>query len=381
MKIVLWGVETNNKGAELMLYAILQEIERKYPEAKVYITFFRCKQGLNYIQTSLDFRFTPFSKFVYKSHLGGILRRLKLPTGWLSLTNIVQGADWFIDGSGFAFSDQWNISDSRVKMWQIMLNNLCTHGCKIVFLPQSFGPVELPNTKKVLKIIGDKANLIMPRERVSYDYLEKSGVVDMKKTRVYSDFTSLVEGVFPAGYEHLKDAVCVIPNMRMIDKGTISLDNYIKLLSSIIESARETHRPVYLLNHEGKKDEMLAYKCRECIGSGIEVVTGLNALEVKGLIASAYLVVTSRFHGLASALNSCVPALATSWSHKYEELFKDYGLSDCVLPLDNLLSVKQRLVSFLSENKNQELRSHLREQLSKIQAQSRAMWDEIWNLK
>ena len=112
-----------------------------------------------------------------------------------------------------------------------------------------------------------------------------------------------------------------------------------------------------------------------------EVVTGLNALEVKGLIASAYLVVTSRFHGLASALNSCVPALATSWSHKYEELFKDYGLSDCVLPLDNLLSVKQRLVPFLSENKNQEMRLHLREQLPKIQAQSRAMWDEIWNLK
>ena len=39
MKIVLWGVETNNKGAELMLYAILQEIERKFPDATYKLGF------------------------------------------------------------------------------------------------------------------------------------------------------------------------------------------------------------------------------------------------------------------------------------------------------------------------------------------------------
>lgn len=37
MRIVLSGVETHNKGAELMLYAILQEIERRFPDAEVFI--------------------------------------------------------------------------------------------------------------------------------------------------------------------------------------------------------------------------------------------------------------------------------------------------------------------------------------------------------
>ena len=225
MNIVLWGVETNNKGAELMLYAILQEIERKWPDAKVYIPYSRCKQGLDYVHTSLDFRYTPFSKFVYNSHVNGIFRRLHMPSNHLSLTNIVKDADWFIDGSGFAFSDQWNIKDSILKMWQTMLNSLSKQGCKIVFLPQAFGPVELPNTKRTLKLISDKANIIMPREQVSYNYLEQSGVVDMKKVSLYTDFTSLVEGVFPLGYERLKNGICMIPNMRMIDKGTISFDN------------------------------------------------------------------------------------------------------------------------------------------------------------
>lgn len=381
MKILLSGVETYNKGAELMLYAILQEIERKWPDAKVYIPYSRCKQGLDYIKTSLDFRYTPFSKFVYKTHLGSILKRLHLPTDWLALTNIVRECDWFIDGSGFAFSDQFNIKDERVNMWKTMLGSLHKQGSKIVFLPQAFGPVDKVNTKKVLKLISDNAMMIMPREQVSYNYLERSEIVDMKKVAQYTDFTSLVEGAFPVQYEHLKDGICIIPNMRMIDKGTISYEYYINLLIFIIKEAQKTCCPIYLLNHEGKKDENLAMQCRERIGSDIEVVTGLNALEVKGLISSSYLVITSRFHGLASALNSCVPALATSWSHKYEELFRDYDLRDCIIPLNDISSARQRVISFLSEEENHKMRMHLASQTSKIQAQTRTMWDVVWNLK
>lgn len=380
MKIVLWGVETTNKGAELMLYAILQEIERKWPEATVYIPYIRCKQGLDYVKTTLDFRYTPFSKFLYKIHAAKILRWMHLPTGWMPLTNIVRGADWFLDASGFAFSDQWNIKDARVSMWQTMLGYLRKQNCKIVFLPQAFGPVELPNTKRVLKLISDNANIIIPRERVSFDYLEKSGVVDMKKVITYTDFTSLVEGEFPTGYQHLRNGICIIPNIRMIDKGTITYEYYIKLISDIIEVSRRTSRPVYLLNHEGKKDEQLAYRCKESIGNDIEVVTGLDALQVKGMIASAYMVITSRFHGLASALNSCVPSLATSWSHKYEELYQDYQLNDCVLPLDNHFETRQKVMSFLNKTKNDEIRQHLMAQIPKIQQEIRNMWDRVWSL-
>lgn len=379
MKIVLWGVETYNKGAELMLYAILQEIERKFPDAMVYIPYSRCKQGLDYIKTSLDFRYTPFSKFIYKTHLISIFKRLHLPSDWLALANIVKRCDWFIDGSGFAFSDQINIRDERVKMWKTMLESLRKQGSKIVFLPQAFGPVDKANTKKALKLISDNALLIMPREQVSYKYLEQSGIVDMSKVVQYTDFTSLVEGVFPTKYEYLKDGICIIPNMRMIDRGSISYEDYITLLTSIIVQSKKTCRPVYLLNHEGKKDEQLAYKCKESIGNGVEVVTGLNALEVKGLISSAYLVVTSRFHGLASALNCCVPCLATSWSHKYKELLRDYSLSDCILPLNNNDKVAEIVSSFLEQQKNKDVRYLLETQMSKIKAQSQEMWDAIWS--
>lgn len=378
MKIVLSGVETNNKGAELMLYAILQEIERRFPDAKVYLPFSCMKQGLEHVKTDLDFRPTPFSRFVYECHVNGIFKRLHLPQKILNRTSIARGADWFIDGSGFAFSDQWNLGDARIEMWENILTALYDDGCRIVFLPQAFGPVEKPNTKKALTLLSKYADVLMPREKISYNYLERSGIVDMKKVRVFTDFTSLVEGDFLPQYEHLRNGICIIPNMRMIDKGTISFKDYIQLLISIIDEGKRSGHTVYLLNHEGIKDEELAHKCKERIGGGIEVVTGLNALEVKGLISSAYLVVTSRFHGLASALNSGVPSLATSWSHKYGALFQDYGLSDSVLPLDNIAEAVAKVSSFIERSKNEAIRTHLSLQVPKIKAQTREMWNLVW---
>lgn len=380
MKIVLWGVETNNKGGELMLYAILQEIEKKFPDAKVYLPYSRMRHGVGYIRTSLDFKPTPHSEFVYKKHLHGLFRILHLPVGVLNRTNIVKDADWFIDGSGFAFSDQWNIKDKRVKMWQDMLPPLRKRGCKIVFLPQAFGPVEMPNTKKVLALLSEYADIIMPRERVSYEYLKKSGIVDMQKVRVFTDFTSLVEGQFPKEYEHLRNGICIIPNIRMIDKGVISYDKYIQLLSAIIAEGKKSGHPVYLLNHEGPEDGILCLQCQKSVGGDVEAVTNLNAFEVKGIIASAYLVVTSRFHGLASALNSCVPCLATSWSHKYEELYRDYALNSYVMPLDDNDKATCLVSELLERTENERIRKHLALQVPKVKAQTREMWDCIWSL-
>lgn len=377
MKIVLSGVETNNKGAELMLYAILQEVERRHPNAEVYIEPEMNMQGLDYVQTKVNLRYWPFANFVNKTHLKGIFCRLHLPLRWLKDTRAVK-ADYFLDGSGFCFSDQCGMWGRKANWWESVLKRQYENGAKIVFLPQAFGPLEQDDTKNAIRVLNKYAALIMPRESVSYDYIEKSGLVDMQKVRIFTDFTSLLEGVFPIKYEQLRDGICVIPNMKMIDKGSISMEDYLELLSSIIDEGKKSGHPVYLLNHEGKKDEWLASECRKRLNNSIEVVSNINALEVKGLIASAYLVVTSRFHGLASSLNSCVPSLATSWSHKYSELFKDYGLDDYVLPLDDIDAAVEMVKGLIDERTNVEVRNKLEEKKSAIQEQSRKMWKLVW---
>lgn len=381
-KIVLSGVGTVNKGSELMIYAILQEIERSFPDAIVYIEAPYNPQGLDYIHTNLELKYKPIVKWQsqYKRlHVKGIAKHLHINYVHFDDVYSINGTDYFINASGFLVTDQWYHSDYSVKKWDLLLKRNKAAGAKIIFLPQAFGPIEKENTKKLLTSINKNATIIMPREKVSFDYLLSSGLVDMEKVKLHKDFTCLVEGIFPEEYSHLKNGICIIPNLRMVDKGSMNMEDYTKLLIAVIESAKEMGKPVYLLNHEGEGDERLAYKIQSTINNGIEVVTGLNALGVKGMIASAYLVVSSRFHGVASSLNSCVPCLATSWSHKYEELFKDYGQKDCVLPLDNVNQTSEKIKAFLQEKTNKEIRESLYNIKEQILNETKTMWRDVWN--
>lgn len=384
MKIVLSGIETNNKGAELMLYAILQEIENKYPNAEIYLPVFAVKQGIDYIHTNLNVKDKPFANIIrqiQKYHFFGILRRLHIPYYWIYDNRTIKNADYFIDASGFAFSDQWKPTDSTVKFWKYQLQHYSAQKTKIIFLPQAFGPANLINTKQLFKILNQYADIIMPREKVSLNFLLENNV-DSNKIKMYTDFTSLVKGIFPKQYDHLKNGICIIPNMRMIDKGVISFDNYLSLLEKIITKISAKGYVVYFLNHEGIDDENLAYICKNRLKQSIEVVTRLNALEVKGLIASSYLCISSRFHGVASALNSEVPCLATSWSHKYAELFKDYGMNenDSILKLDNIESCLGKIEEYLDSNENLSIRQRLKTYTSLIQNETKAMWNTVWSL-
>lgn len=381
MKIVLNGIETNNKGAELMLYAILQEIERKYPEAEIFLPYKAAQKDMSYLHTSLQVRNMPLMrlrKLIVRMRIPGIMYRLlRIDTSFITEENMVKDADYFIDASGFSISDQWNPRITTVNKWKYLCRKYGGSKARMIFLPQAFGPANRYETRAILQCLSNYATLIMPREDVSEDWLLKSGV-NKDKIRRYPDFTVLVEGVFPAKYEHLKDGICIIPNSRMIDKGAISKEQYLSVLGRMINIFKESGHKVYLLNHEGPKDAELAAECAGKAKNDSEVVTGLNALEVKGLISTAYLCVSSRFHGVISALNSCVPCLSTSWSHKYAELYKDYELSNCVLDLQDLPGMESRIRELCQPETNARMRDHLADQKIRMKKNAITMWKEVW---
>ena len=388
MVIQIDGVGTVNKGAELMLFAILQEIERKHPDATVFFndaSFLGDSQNKDYfkgisVKITKPYYTKPFFVgFLKRFHVYGIAERI---SPCVDITHFLQRfcgtrANVLLSAEGFKYSDQFDLTSRKALQLRNYLRKFKKRGAKIVFMPQAFGPLQKQETVDFINAIRENADLIFAREKVSYDYMKDAGVAS-PPLYYYPDFTSLVDGVVPEKYKELKDYVCLIPNMQMVNNGITTRDKYVKFWKHLIDFLQANNHKVFLLNHEGKGDEQLVREISKM--TGILYVDKLNAVETKGVISQSALVVSSRFHGVANALSSCVPCLATSWSHKYQLLLEEYGQQDCVLDVNEPILAERKIVEKLENEINSQIRAQLSESLAEINQRCREMWSKIWKL-
>jgi colanic acid/amylovoran biosynthesis protein len=147
------------------------------------------------------------------------------------------------------------------------------------------------------------------------------------------------------------------------------------LIKAIYHYRKRGLTPIFL-NHEGLADAQLISMVNSKLEDPISVVEESDPLVIKGIIASATAVFCSRYHGCVSALSSGIPCVGTSWSHKYEALYEDYGMSKFLLGSDVDQSHLQRVIDdslSLTDQTKKEL-------LEKVEIQKRdslLMWEEI----
>ena len=365
-----------------MMVAVIQEIKEKYPDAKLIVNnnnpdenFIRSQYGNNFELR----RKASFYRFVSKYHLvriAGLFSR-KLAC-FLTDKHAVKGANVVLNIGGFQFGDQWNHNDANVNNWRDYLRQLHKFGVKTVFMPQAFGPFNKAGSKKVLDVLNNDADILIARDDVSYRYMLEGGV-SKEKVFLYPDFTASVKGIETEYSKKYAGRVCMIPNSKIVQTGIMNEESYIGAIISIINHIYEASNKVVLLNHEGAGDYKLCMMLKEKSACDIPVVTGLNALETKGLIAASHLVVSSRFHGVANSLSSCVPCLATSWSHKYQKLLEEYKQRDCLLDLSDLENTYKKIDMLLDIDVNVQTRQLLDKMNSEVMDKNREMWDMIWN--
>jgi colanic acid/amylovoran biosynthesis protein len=368
-----------NKGAELMLHAVVQQVRARYPYAKITMaptmgggaadTFEKMQALKLYPKAWLWLRFIDF----------GELARF-IPNRLLKIYGLVlnRDVDVVLDAAGFSYSDQWGVGFSRelakssVK-WK-------ANGTKLIMLPQAMGPFESNKIEQYVRTWSSNADLIFTRELDSYKYLTEL-VGQQEKIKVYPDFTNLIDGVLPEGYDSSDKRVAIVPNYRMIEK--TSKEDSQAYLSFLIRSAnylvRKGAKP-FLLVHEGANDQALAEKVSEAVGS-IPIVKEADPLHIKGILGACDATVGSRFHGLASALSQGVPSLATGWSHKYQRLFEDYGFPEGLVAVTDSEEVLHKKLDLLIE---QDFALKLRDQLearsSELKDLSIAMWNHVFSV-
>lgn len=376
MLVEIRGVGFVNKGAELMLHAVLQKMQDRYPDAKFVMTpslnvspyIKRAKLGL--------YQKVTYQKFgIEWGNLAKLITKKRRSIYGLVLDSDI---DLVLDAAGFAHGDQWGVKNT------LKLNNLTkkwkSNKIKVVLLPQAFGPFENDDIKNNMKEIAQNIDLIFAREDMSYDYL--SSIID-NKSKIYNmpDFTNLVSGIKPDNFNNNENNFCIIPNYKMESKSwSDGKGDYLTFIVKCIEYLRKSGKKPFILVHEGKKDMALAKKISDNVGE-LTILYEDDALKVKGIIGSCDGVIGSRFHSLVSALSQSIPTLGTSWSHKYQMLFEDYNFKDGIVQLDaSDKQIEEKIDILINPVKKDELISNLTIKSKELKEQSNNMWEKVFSV-
>ncbi|WP_147305794.1 polysaccharide pyruvyl transferase family protein [Subtercola boreus] len=370
--ILLVGVEFNNQGAYLMLLAAAKVIREQFDAIPV-VEFHN--------GTEEKKRIAGVSALVPQRTYGVItrarrfrpLRRLWKKFPYVLPTELLA----VFDGSGFRYGDQW--VNSNLDYTAGKLRDWAARGVPVYMLPQAFGPFEKTAGPSLTAMKASR--IVFPRDAESETYVRDILTGQTPKVHRHPDFTAGLEGRFPTGYEAYRGRVPIIPNYNIYSRADDgdSQERYLSNLTAIVEHLHGKGLQPYGLAHEGRKDVEILEKVKQRVKSqssiNLELVGGLSGLELKGLIGTAPLIVSGRYHAIVSALSQGVPAVIHGWSHKYRYVADDFDARE--LQCDPLAAADESIAVIETIIGNTELTGRISAAAQRVKAEMKDMWAEI----
>ncbi len=377
LNVEIKGAGLVNRGAAMMLESAVREVRRQAEPMRVLVA--PADHTLPFEERIKLGLWHRANKRVLGVNLGALVDRL--PERLAARYGFVQESrvDVVLDASGFAYSDQWGIEN---------LKYLAGHTAStrrrngiFVFLPQAFGPFGSDAARRTMRAALDDADLVFARDASSLAHLHGLGG-DTSRIRLAPDFTATLPPVMPEASPlrsgALRNAVAIVPNVRMLDKSDAA-DQYRDFLKRTVDCVRESGRVPFLLVHEGADDASLAGWLAAQFSPELDVVDGLTGAEAKGLISCCAGVVSGRYHALVSALSQGVPAIGTSWSHKYAELFSEYSIPDALVGLDvSQEELARRCVGMFGEADRDAVAARLEVHAERVKGAIATMWSQVF---
>lgn len=381
MIIELKGVGFENKGAHLMMLAIIAKLKGRWPRAKlVFSGEAACDQracsvsGLRKISMRKNRLDLTFLSYLIPMYLRRYFQRL----GFVTEADI----DLIVDASGFSYSDQWA---PDLRLWHLRneLLRFKKFGKAYIFLPQSFGPfLDKKNCAYIVESFFHAA-MICAREDESVTNIEEH-TGKLSNLVKYGDFTNLMppSSHYPRTNTLTGEMACVIPNHNMLSNRNAEkkwLSRYETLVIEMINYFRLRDLTPFFLNHEGKRDADIIDRINRQLSEPIRVITEHDPLAVKGLIGSSRIVFCSRYHGCISALSQGIPCIATSWSHKYDVLYREYDVPELLLASD---ATKEQLFLIIDEclDLHNTFEKRLLEKANEFEKQTDDMWEKFFQI-
>jgi polysaccharide pyruvyl transferase WcaK-like protein len=367
MLIDVRGIGFPNKGAELMLAAVLDRVERSLPHARFVVETSRSYDERRYFpvyqRLPLRWRGLPLDSLTRLVHPS-----LRRAVGVVTAREV----DVVLDASGFGYSDQWGVRVAARRLADT--RKLARRDVPVIFLPQAYGPFGEPRLADLMRTALLHARLVFARDAYSLAALGSLGTG--REVRLAPDFTNALPGKPITG--EMPGEVCFVPNARMIDKTSSgTARKYQEASVLLLREIDRSGRRLFVLVMEGQKDVALAEALLAAAGVTAPVVVPREATLAKGLMGRCSWVVSARFHGLVNALSQGVPCIALGWSHKYEALMEDYGCGDLMLRLEGAESRIPGLTARLDDDAE---RLVLRERLLEASTRELVRTEEMWSL-
>ncbi len=350
MLIEIKGVQFVNKGAGLMLRAVVDRLRAMVPGVEFALTpgpnapFHRIA-ALGAWQR-LRLPGAPFDADALSYRLPQRLRRVLRRYGTVTEADV----DAVLDASGYAYGDAWG--DAPLESTAREIERLADHGKPYVFLPQAFGPFADTAATRHFGQALSKAALVCARDDRSREHLARIAPAAGANIETYPDFTLAVPGDTngAASWGVDQRTALIIPNAEM--QGSRNPDaaarsGYAPLLLSPRPQTAGTQFRASCAQPRRRRGRR-AVRLLHAATGGAPVIDEHDPLALKGVIGAAGLVVASRFHGCASALSQAVPCLATAWSHKYGQLFADFGVGEYVLESSDAAEAMARLEALVA---------------------------------
>ena len=342
--IIIIGIR--NRGQGLMLEAILEQVRGHFPNARIFV----------------DERAYNDDPEYYRKRS---IQKLRSPCEM----------DLVFFEPGFTFSDVFKSSPSGIDRLIAFFKSFDKPGRKIVFLPQAFGPFAQEDSLRLLRGCVKPVDLVFAREKASFAYL-KGALGDDRRIVMAPDFTCLYHVPKKTEMPVEGPYVVVVPNVKMLTKtdegtGRAYKDCFKKILAMLLDAGR----CVVLLNHSGDVDKPLLEEFNLATGGKCKVLDGLDAGSCKAVLGGSELAIVSRYHAFVSALTEGIPALCTSWSHKYEELVEELGVPQCCIDIRDEKSALETVRNALAKPTDYVVSESCR---AAMRSKVYQMWDRIF---
>lgn len=253
---------------------------------------------------------------------------------------------YILCGGGYLYSSKAPLF-SRNLLLMCWLGIVAAGRKPTILFPQSIGPLTKIIDKLAVRILCNRARLLMPRSELSLETLERWGLAD--KSRLVPDIVlamrELCADLYPSP-EPVRSGLGISAiNLDFVPGiGAETKEKYSQELIEVAEAFyHKTGEPVRLFVQVGiaqydddREAVIPIWKKLQSLGVPAEIIdTGRNVEEYMRHMSCNRLLIGCRMHACIFSLTTGTPTIGLAYQPKFVGTFLSLGLEDWVTPINN----------------------------------------------